>query len=100
MIEQDIAARDLLPYTPLRRLLNGTAINVVRVAAWLRREPLGERQRKPGQLAQLASIPYLTRRVLFLSWRISQQSQSTLDRGLHPCTVAALFASSYGQSRR
>ncbi len=45
-----------LARTHLQQLFNATAINVVRVIAWLRGEPLGERRRKPGHLAQLA--PY------------------------------------------
>jgi transposase len=43
-----------LARTHLQQLLNATAMNVVRVIAWLWGEPLGERRRKPGHLAQLA----------------------------------------------
>jgi transposase len=43
--------------THLQQLLNATAMNVVRVIAWLRGEPLGERKRKPGHFAQLAPHP-------------------------------------------
>jgi hypothetical protein len=43
--------------TPLQPLLTATARNVVRVMAWLRGEPLGERRRQPGHLAQLSPHP-------------------------------------------
>jgi transposase len=49
-----------LTRTHLQQLLNATAMNVVRVIAWLRGEPLGERRRKPGHFARLA--PYLLSR--------------------------------------
>ncbi len=49
-----------LARTHLQQLLTVTAMNVVRVIAWLRGEPLGERRRKPGHLAQLA--PHLLSR--------------------------------------
>jgi transposase len=45
-----------LARTHLQQLFNATAMNVVRVIAWLRGEPLGEHRRKPGHFAQLA--PY------------------------------------------
>jgi hypothetical protein len=37
-------------------LLNATAMNVVRVIAWLRGEPLGERRRKSGHFALLVIL--------------------------------------------
>ena len=40
--------------THLQQLLTATAMNVVRVIAWLWEEPLGERRRQPGHFAQLA----------------------------------------------
>jgi transposase len=46
-----------LARTHLQQLLNATAMNVVRVIAWLWGEPLGERRRKPGHSAQLAPHP-------------------------------------------
>jgi transposase len=41
----------------LQQLLTATAMNVVRVIAWLWDEPLGERRRKPGHFARLARHP-------------------------------------------
>jgi transposase len=49
-----------LARTHLQQLLNATAMNVVRVIAWLWGEPLGERRRQPGHLARLA--PHLLSR--------------------------------------
>jgi transposase len=46
-----------LARTHLQQLLNATAMNVVRVIAWLRGEPLGERRRKSGHFARLAPYP-------------------------------------------
>jgi transposase len=46
--------------THLQQLLTATAMNVVRVIAWLRGEPLGERRRQPGHFAQLS--PHLLSR--------------------------------------
>jgi transposase len=43
-----------LARTHLQQLLNATAMNVVRVIAWLWGEPSGKRRRKPGHFAQLA----------------------------------------------
>src|SRR5262249_46189299 len=43
-----------LARTHLQQLLTATAMNVVRVIAWLWEEPLGERRRQPGHFAQLA----------------------------------------------
>jgi hypothetical protein len=48
----------------LQLLLNATAMNVVRVIAWLQGEPLGERRRKPGHFAQLAPHPLSRQAVL------------------------------------
>jgi transposase len=53
-----------LARTHLQQLLNATAMNVVRVIAWLRGEPLGERKRKPGHFAQLAPHPLSRQTVL------------------------------------
>jgi transposase len=46
-----------LARTHLQQLFNATALNVVRVTAWLRGEPLGERRRQPGHVAPLAAHP-------------------------------------------
>ena len=46
-----------LARTHLQQLLTATAMNVVRVIAWLWGEPLGERRRKPGHFARLAPHP-------------------------------------------
>jgi transposase len=48
-----------LARTHLQQLLTATAMNVVRVIAWLKGEFLGERRRKPGYFAQLAPRPLL-----------------------------------------
>jgi transposase len=53
-----------LARTHLQQLLTATAMNVVRVIAWLRGEPLGERRRKPGHFAQLAPHPVSCQTVL------------------------------------
>jgi transposase len=53
-----------LARTHLQQLLTATAINVVRVIAWLWGEPLGERRRPPGHLAQLAPHPLSRQTVL------------------------------------
>jgi Transposase DDE domain len=53
-----------LARTHLQQLLTATAMNVVRVVAWLWGEPLGERRRKPGHLAQLAPHPLSRQTVL------------------------------------
>jgi len=47
-----------LARTHLQQLLNATAMNVVRVIAWLWGEPLSERRRKPGHFARLAPHPW------------------------------------------
>ena len=49
-----------LARTHLQQLLTATAMNVVRVIAWLWGEPLGERRRKPGHFAQLAPSSLVT----------------------------------------
>jgi Transposase DDE domain len=46
-----------LARTHLQQLLNATAMNVVRVIAWLRGEPSGEHRRQPGHFARLAPHP-------------------------------------------
>ncbi len=53
-----------LARTHLQQLLNATAMHVVRVIAWLWGEPLGERRRQPGHLAQLAPHPLSRQTVL------------------------------------
>ena len=53
-----------LARTHLQPWLNATAMNVVRVIAWLRGEPLGERRRKSGHFAQLAPSPLSRQTVL------------------------------------
>jgi transposase len=50
-----------LAHTHLQHLLTATAMNIVRVIAWLQGEPLGERRRQPGHFARLAPYP-LSRR--------------------------------------
>jgi transposase len=46
-----------LARTHLQQLLTATAMNMVRVVAWLWGEPLGERRRKLGHFAKLAPHP-------------------------------------------
>jgi hypothetical protein len=53
-----------LARTHLQQLLNATAMDVVRVIAWLWGEPLGERRRSPGHFAQLALHPLSRQTVL------------------------------------
>jgi transposase len=53
-----------LARTHLQQLLTAVAMNVVRVIAWLRDEPLGERRRKPGHFARLAPHPLSRQTVL------------------------------------
>jgi transposase len=53
-----------LARTHLQQLLTATAMNIVRVIAWLWGEPLGERRRKPGHFAQLAPHPLSRQTVL------------------------------------
>ena len=53
-----------LARTHLQQLLNATAMNVVRVIAWLWGESLDERRRKPGHFAQLAPHPLARQAVL------------------------------------
>jgi transposase len=53
-----------LARTHLQQLCTATAMNVVRVVAWLRGEPLGERLRKPGHFARLAPHPLSRQTVL------------------------------------
>jgi transposase len=50
--------------THLQQLLTATAMNVIRVIAWLWGEPLGERRRTPGHLARLAPHPLSRQAVL------------------------------------
>jgi transposase len=49
----------------LQQLLNATAMNVVRVIAWLRGKPGDERRRKPGHFARLAPHPLSRQGVLW-----------------------------------
>lgn len=53
-----------LARTHLQQLLTATAMNVVRVIAWLRGEPLGERRRQFGHFAQLSPHPLSRQTVL------------------------------------
>jgi transposase len=53
-----------LARTHFQQLLTATAMNVVRVIAWLWGEPLGERRRKPGHFACLAPHPLSRQTVL------------------------------------
>jgi transposase len=53
-----------LARTHLQQLLTATAMNIVRVIAWLKGEPLGERRRKPGHFARLALHPLSRQAVL------------------------------------
>ena len=53
-----------LARTHLQHLLTATAMNIVRVIAWLKGEPFGERRRKPGHFAQLAPHPLSRQAVL------------------------------------
>lgn len=53
-----------LARTHLQQLFNATTMNVVRVIAWRRGEPLGERRRKPGHFARLAPHPLSHQAVL------------------------------------
>jgi transposase len=53
-----------LTRTHLQQLLNATAMNVVRVLAWLWGEPVGEHRRKPGHFARLAPHPLSRQAVL------------------------------------
>jgi transposase len=46
-----------LARTHLQHLLTATAMNIVRVIAWRRDEPLGGRRRQPGYFAQLSPHP-------------------------------------------
>jgi len=46
-----------LARTHLQHLLTATAMNIVRVSAWLKGPPGGERRRKPGYFARLAPHP-------------------------------------------
>jgi Transposase DDE domain len=58
-------SRDLgLARTHLQQLFNATAMNVVRVIAWLRGEPLRECRRKSGHFAHLAPHPLSRQTVL------------------------------------
>jgi transposase len=50
--------------THLQQLLTATAMNIVRVSAWLWEEPLGERRRRPGHFARLAPHPLSRQAVL------------------------------------
>jgi transposase len=53
-----------LARTHLQQLLTAVAMTVVRVIAWLRDEPLGERRRQPGHFARLAPHPLSRQTVL------------------------------------
>ena len=53
-----------LARTHLQPLLTATAMHIVRVIAWLKDEPLGERRRQPGHFARLAPQPLSRQAVL------------------------------------
>ena len=53
-----------LARTHVQQLLTATAMNVVRVIAWLWGEPLGERRRQPCHLARLSPHPSSRQTVL------------------------------------
>jgi transposase len=53
-----------LARTHLQQLLTATAMNIIRVIAWLWGEPLGERRRKPGHFPRLAPYPLSRQAVL------------------------------------
>jgi transposase len=53
-----------LARTHLQHLLTATAMNIVRVIAWLKGEPVGERRRTPGYFARLAPHPLSRQAVL------------------------------------
>ena len=53
-----------LARTHRQHLLTATAMNIVRVIAWLKGEPLDERRRKPGHFARLAPQPLSRQAVL------------------------------------
>ena len=53
-----------LARTHLQQLRTATAMNIVRVIAWLKGVPLGERRRKPGHFARLAPHPLSRQAVL------------------------------------
>jgi transposase len=53
-----------LARTHLQQLLTATAMNVIRVIAWLWGEPLGARRRQPGHFAQLSPCPLSRQTVL------------------------------------
>jgi transposase len=53
-----------LTRTHLQQLLTATAMNVVRIIAWLWGQPLGERRRQPGHFARLAPHPLSRQAVL------------------------------------
>ena len=53
-----------LARTHLQHLLTATAMNIVRVIAWLRGAPLGERLRPPGHFARFSSHPLSRQTVL------------------------------------
>jgi transposase len=64
-----------LARTHLQQLLTATAMNIVRVNAWLWGEALGERWRPPGHFAQL-SPRRLSRQTVLCSRRRTHQSLS------------------------
>jgi transposase len=53
-----------LARTHLQHLLTATAMNIVRVIAWLKGASLGERRRQPGHFARLAPHPLSRQAVL------------------------------------
>ncbi|HSX82881.1 MAG TPA: transposase, partial [Candidatus Saccharimonadia bacterium] len=63
-----------LARTHLQQLVNATAMNVVRVIAWLRGASGNERRRKPGHFARLAPHPLSPQGVLCAGVTYTQQS--------------------------
>jgi transposase len=53
-----------LARTHLQQLLTATAMNIVRVIAWLKGASFGERRRQPGHFARLAPHPLSRQAVL------------------------------------
>ena len=64
-----------LARTHLQQLLTATAMNIVRVIAWLKGEPLGERRRTAGTLCAVGAASAVTPGSALLRG-LNQQSQS------------------------
>jgi transposase len=70
-----------LARTHLQQLLTATAMNVVRVIAWLRGETLGERRRPLGHFARLSPHP-LSRQTVLCYGRTSPTESVVASFGL------------------